>query len=400
MTAAATATALVSSVNPTAAGQATTFTATVSSAAGTPAGAVTFTDGAVPLWTGALSGGTVNFSIFTLAGGSHSLTATYSGSPDHQASTSPAVGQTVQEADTVARAVPSAAQACPGESVSFTVSVPPPASPMVPQPLLLVPPVADEAEEAESSGDEIAPTSSGDLNGDGAVDYRDYLCLCGWLAANDTRPLPAEADRNGDGRIDTRDLVLLGQEVNQLPRIVRYTVNPPLIAPGEEAVLSWEIEGADSARIEPEVGEVNSDGGTAAVRPSATTFYKLSAVNHMGTSRNSIRVRVGRTPTLTGQPASQTVPDEFCQDFAGGIFQAGNVVEHAVVELLDDRLDQPLDLPEIHHPAGLRIDRACNVNVHTVAVPVDRPALMAGRCVGQAVRRLKTERLYQLGLHD
>ncbi len=307
VTAAATATALVSSVNPTAAGQATTFTATVSSAAGTPAGAVTFTDGAVPLWTGALSGGTVNFSIFTLAGGSHSLTATYSGSPDHQASTSPAVGQTVQEADTVARAVPSAAQACPGESVSFTVSVPPPASPMVPQPLLLVPPVADEAEEAESSGDEIAPTSSGDLNGDGAVDYRDYLCLCGWLAANDTRPLPAEADRNGDGRIDTRDLVLLGQEVNQLPRIVRYTVNPPLIAPGEEAVLSWEIEGADSARIEPEVGEVNSDGGTAAVRPSATTFYKLSAVNHMGTSRNSIRVRVGRTPTLTGQPASQTV---------------------------------------------------------------------------------------------
>src|SRR6202030_3723976 len=51
----ATATSVVSSLNPSTFGQSVTFTATVSSAAGTPTGTVTFNDGATALGTVALS---------------------------------------------------------------------------------------------------------------------------------------------------------------------------------------------------------------------------------------------------------------------------------------------------------------------------------------------------------
>src|SRR5256885_9028191 len=72
------ATTLISSLNPSALGQAVTFTATVtSSATGTPTGTVTFQDGASALGTGTLSGGTATFTTSGLTAGTHSRTAIY-----------------------------------------------------------------------------------------------------------------------------------------------------------------------------------------------------------------------------------------------------------------------------------------------------------------------------------
>lgn len=64
-----------------------------------------------------------------------------------------------------------------------------------------------------------------------------------------------------------------------------------------------------------------------------------------------------------------------------------------------DRLEGLLDLAEVHHPAGLRIDRPGHVNVHAVVVAVEAAALVPGGRVGQRVGRLETKRLDQLGLH-
>src|SRR5205814_10249302 len=93
------ATTLISSLNPSALGQAVTFTATVtSSATGTPTGTVTFQDGASALGTGTLSGGTATFTTSGLTAGTHSITAIYGGDANFAGSTSPVLTQTVNKA--------------------------------------------------------------------------------------------------------------------------------------------------------------------------------------------------------------------------------------------------------------------------------------------------------------
>jgi hypothetical protein len=90
-----TTTALASSKNPSDVGQPVTFTATVTSAGGTPPGSVTFTDGATTLGTVTLSGGVATLTTAALTLGSHSITATFSGSPGFTGGTSSPLVQSV-----------------------------------------------------------------------------------------------------------------------------------------------------------------------------------------------------------------------------------------------------------------------------------------------------------------
>lgn len=88
--------ALVSSLNPSAGGQAATFTATVTGSGGTPTGTVTFLDGFTRIGTGTLNGsGVATFTTSSLIVGSHSITAAYSGDTNFTSCTSAAVAQTI-----------------------------------------------------------------------------------------------------------------------------------------------------------------------------------------------------------------------------------------------------------------------------------------------------------------
>jgi alpha-tubulin suppressor-like RCC1 family protein len=95
----ATATALVSNVNPSSVGQSVTLTATVtavSPATGTPAGSVEFFDGASSLGTVTLNGsGVASLSTSGLAVGSRDFTAEYSGTANYVGSTSSTLSQVV-----------------------------------------------------------------------------------------------------------------------------------------------------------------------------------------------------------------------------------------------------------------------------------------------------------------
>ena len=71
--------ALSSSVSTILAQNALTLTATVASGVSTPTGTVSFLDGSTSIGTGTLSSGVATLSVSTLAVGSHSITATYSG---------------------------------------------------------------------------------------------------------------------------------------------------------------------------------------------------------------------------------------------------------------------------------------------------------------------------------
>jgi hypothetical protein len=89
------ATSVNSTANPALAQTAITFTATVSSALGTPTGAVNFLDGTTVLGQAALTGHVATLSTSSLAAGSHSITAVYSGDTNFAASTSSILTQSV-----------------------------------------------------------------------------------------------------------------------------------------------------------------------------------------------------------------------------------------------------------------------------------------------------------------
>jgi Bacterial Ig-like domain (group 3)/Autotransporter beta-domain len=93
---AATTTTLASSANPVEARKPVTFTATVTSSSGTPTGTVLFKDGGVVIGSGTLAGGVATFTTSSLALGTHTITATYTGSGNFGISTSAPLLQTVQ----------------------------------------------------------------------------------------------------------------------------------------------------------------------------------------------------------------------------------------------------------------------------------------------------------------
>ncbi len=93
----ASATSLSASATNIAPGAALTLTATVSGAAGaaTPSGAVTFYDGDTQLGTSTLASGVATYATSSLAVGTHSITASYSGDTTYMPSNSSAVTITV-----------------------------------------------------------------------------------------------------------------------------------------------------------------------------------------------------------------------------------------------------------------------------------------------------------------
>jgi LmbE family N-acetylglucosaminyl deacetylase len=99
---ASTSTILTANPSPSVYGSPVTFTATISSNGGTPTGTVTYMDGATVLGAGILSDGMASYTAPALVGGTHSITAVYSGDANFETSTSPAVLQTVNQAPTTA----------------------------------------------------------------------------------------------------------------------------------------------------------------------------------------------------------------------------------------------------------------------------------------------------------
>jgi hypothetical protein len=121
----ATTTSLGSSLNPSKIGQSVTFTAAVTSGGGTPTGSITFKDGSTTIGSGTLSGGGASMSTSTLAGGSHSITAVYAGDSTFNGSTSSALTQAVDKANSTTTVSSSLNPSKRGQTVTFTATVSP-----------------------------------------------------------------------------------------------------------------------------------------------------------------------------------------------------------------------------------------------------------------------------------
>src|SRR6267143_1635198 len=116
---------LVSSLSPSAFGQAVTFTATVKPASGSgiPTGTVTFNDGATALGTGTLSGGIATFMTSGLGAGAHSITAVYGGDANFGGGASPVLTQTINKAASSTSVISSNSSSNRGAAVTFTATV-------------------------------------------------------------------------------------------------------------------------------------------------------------------------------------------------------------------------------------------------------------------------------------
>jgi probable HAF family extracellular repeat protein len=109
-------------------GQPVNLTAAVSPNAvvsGTPAGSVTFYDGSTDLGAVTIDGGTASLSLRTLPVGVDSITASYGGNSQFEASTSTTVDVTVQEDQTSVAITSSANPSEIGQEIAFTAVVTP-----------------------------------------------------------------------------------------------------------------------------------------------------------------------------------------------------------------------------------------------------------------------------------
>jgi hypothetical protein len=121
----ATTTTLVSSLNPSAVGQAVTFTATVGSTAGTPRNGetITFYNGLSVLGTATLSGGMASLTTSSLPAGIFTITATYPGDTTTAASTSPGLNQVVTKFMTSTALASSLNPSAYGQKVTWAATV-------------------------------------------------------------------------------------------------------------------------------------------------------------------------------------------------------------------------------------------------------------------------------------
>jgi hypothetical protein len=124
---ASTTTALSASANPAAAGQPVKLTAVVAAVTpgkSTPTGSVTFYEGTTTLGSASLSGGKANLNM-VLGVGSHTISATYSGSAGFGGSTSAALTVVVNRAATTTTLTSSANPSTYSKKVTFSATVKP-----------------------------------------------------------------------------------------------------------------------------------------------------------------------------------------------------------------------------------------------------------------------------------
>jgi len=82
---------------------------------------------------------------------------------------------------------------------------------------------------------------------------------------------------------------------NMKPIIKTFDADMKSIIIGKSATLSWNISGATSVSIDPDIGNVAMTG-TRIVSPASTTVYTLTATNAVGTISAELQVVVGTVP--------------------------------------------------------------------------------------------------------
>ena len=168
-------------------------------------------------------------------------------------------------------------------------------------------------------------------------------------------------DRHFNIEVADKTIPLIRISADPNPEIVSFTAKPAANSAGEEVVLAWATRNAQDARvaIDPDLGEVKSDG-TCTVRPAKTTRYTLTlAVSDANETSRSVTVTID-TPSGPGGKRSAAVMSH------GGRWRNGK--GFSVGEL---------------RAAGLMVTEAA-----TRSIPVDRRRRTTHRANVEAIRSM------------
>jgi len=102
---------------------------------------------------------------------------------------------------------------------------------------------------------------------------------------------------NGSGSVTASTTIAIGQPTS-LPVILRFSVYPTSIIPGDSSTLQWQVGGATSVSIDQGIGAV-PPSGTQWISPATSRKYTLTATNVSGSVTASVTVSV---IPQTGQP--------------------------------------------------------------------------------------------------
>jgi hypothetical protein len=90
-----------------------------------------------------------------------------------------------------------------------------------------------------------------------------------------------------------------------MPRILNFVASPQEILPGEQSVLTWEVENADTVMI-TDLGSVDL-AGTSTVTPEETRSYTITASNSQGEVTATVVVTVLTGVRIVNFTADKTV---------------------------------------------------------------------------------------------
>lgn len=83
------------------------------------------------------------------------------------------------------------------------------------------------------------------------------------------------------------------------PTISSFAASPSSINQGQQTALSWNVSGATTVTIQPDIGSVGQTGSLT-LTPNASVSYTLTASNEAGISTSSATVNV--TPVVASKP--------------------------------------------------------------------------------------------------
>lgn len=86
-------------------------------------------------------------------------------------------------------------------------------------------------------------------------------------------------------------------------------------------------------------------------------------------------------------------PNPHCQPFAGRIFQTGNVIEAAMIQLREDRLERRFHFGEIHDPTRIGRGLAAHMHFDAKRMAMHTRAFVPGRHTRQPVRSFELKDL-------
>jgi hypothetical protein len=282
-----TTTVVISSLNPSTAGQTVTFTATVSNGGlgtPTPTGLVTFSDGATPLGTGTLSGGAATFTTSSLGQGGHIITAAYGGDSNNLSS-SGQLTQTVNSAATPSTTtlMSSLNPSTVGHSVTFTATV---------------------------TGSSGTPTGTVQFK-DGTTNLGAPVPLASGAASFPTSSLTPgshsiTAVYSGDGNNTTSTSAALTQIVNQAASSTSLVSAPNPSAPGQSVIFTATVTGVSpTGTVQFKDGAANLGAPVTLVGGAASfTTSSLTSGSH---SITAVYSGDGNNTTSTSTALTQTV---------------------------------------------------------------------------------------------